>query len=101
MITERMLNEQPIEARGLDESSTLVNYYVGKGEDWRTGVRTYETVGLNQVWPGIDVQLKDDENNVKKGFHRRAGRKRRGHSICGRWSAEREHQRNGAACLGN
>jgi len=59
--------------RGLDKSNAIVNYFVGEKESWRSNVPTYNAVGLGEIWPSIDVELKAYGNNIEKIFSVRPG----------------------------
>ena len=57
----RVTAEQPAEAQ--------VSYFIGKNpKRWRSGIATYETVGLGEVWPGVRISLQAHGNNVEKLF---------------------------------
>ena len=57
----RVSAEQPAEAQ--------VSYFIGKDPDrWRSGIATYETVELGEVWPGVRLSLQAHGNNVEKLF---------------------------------
>ncbi|HEB61779.1 MAG TPA: T9SS type A sorting domain-containing protein, partial [Bacteroidetes bacterium] len=54
--------------KGLDQTTTEVNYFIGKKEDHHTNIPTYKIIDLGEVWKGIDVQLKATNKNYEKIF---------------------------------
>lgn len=40
---------------GVDRTGTIVSYFKGSTEDWKTGVPTYADVMYKNLWPGIDL----------------------------------------------
>ncbi|MFY3741270.1 MAG: Ca2+-binding RTX toxin-like protein [Candidatus Nitrosomirales archaeon] len=68
VIRERFLSEtqQVLHPAGVDRSKAIVNYFVGKEENWRSNIPTYNSVGLGEVWPSIDVELRAYGKNVEK-----------------------------------
>ena len=53
---------------GVEKSKTIVNYFIGNEEDWRTNIPTFDVVDLGTVWNLIDVELKAHGNNIEKIF---------------------------------
>jgi hypothetical protein len=51
-----------------------VNYFIGNDPGrWRSGIDTYEGVGLGEVWPGVFLSLRAHGDNVEKLFTVRPG----------------------------
>ena len=67
-IQEKFLTIQNIHPVGLEDSETIVNYFVGEQENWRTNVPTFDSISLGEVWPSINVELKAYGNNFEKIF---------------------------------
>ncbi len=72
------LSETPVAGKGRvtpgQRAPALVSYFTGSDPArWRTGVRTYETVVLGEVWPGVSLSLRASGNNVEKVFTIRPG----------------------------
>jgi len=67
-IRETLLNSNPLNIIGIDQSKSIVNYFIGKQENWQSNIPTYNGVSLGEVWPSIDVTLKAHGNNVEKIF---------------------------------
>jgi len=67
-IRETLLNSNPLNIIGIDQSESIVNYFIGKQENWQSNIPTYNGVSLGEVWPSIDVTLKAYGNNVEKIF---------------------------------
>jgi hypothetical protein len=62
----RVAAERPAQAR--------VNYFIGSDPGrWRSGIPTYEGVGLGEVWPGVGLSLRAYGDNVEKLFTVRPG----------------------------
>lgn len=53
---------------GLQASPTVVNFLVGDESSWRTGLPSYDTITLGDVWPGVRVDLRATGNAVEKIF---------------------------------
>jgi len=53
---------------GINKSITKVNYFIGKKENWRTGIPTWQEVSLGNVYKGIYLKLKAYGKNVEKLF---------------------------------
>jgi len=53
---------------GTESSHTVVNYFKGTEENWRTNIPTYSEISLGQVWNDVDVSLKAYGNNLEKIF---------------------------------
>jgi len=68
VVRERFLTPGAFHPRALDRSPTVVNYFVGERESWRSGVPAYGAVDLGDVWPSIRVELQAHGNNVEKVF---------------------------------
>jgi len=61
-------NGNPIKLNvtGIEASPTKVNIYEKKG-NW-TNIKTWNTISLGEVWPGIKVNLRAHEDNIEKIF---------------------------------
>ena len=54
---------------GRERASTRVSYIVGNDPSrWRSGLETFESVSLGEVWPGISLDLRAHGKNVEKIF---------------------------------
>jgi hypothetical protein len=67
------LIETAVEGRahpnGTEPASTVVSYFLGNDSArWRSGLPTFKTVCLGEVWPGIFLELKAHGRNVEKLF---------------------------------
>jgi hypothetical protein len=59
---------------GEEIARTKVSYFSGNdSQGWRENLSSYETVSLNEVYPGIEVKLKASASNVEKMFYLRPG----------------------------
>lgn len=63
---------QKVEGKGLRSGHT--NYIIGRDKSkWASGVRGFTSVMMDDVWPGIDVEVKSDANGLKYDFIVEAG----------------------------
>jgi len=67
-ITEEFVDSQKLQPVGIEKSDSVVSYFVGEEENWRSGITTYDSVSLGEVWPSIVAELKAYGNNVEKVF---------------------------------
>jgi len=59
---------------GGDRASTRVSYFLGNDPArWRSGVQTFESVSLGEVWPGIEIELRAQGKSLEKVFTVRPG----------------------------
>ena len=55
---------------GASPAVTRVSYFLGSDpEDWHSGIPTFETIALANLYDGIDLELKAYGNNVEKLFY--------------------------------
>jgi hypothetical protein len=67
------LTETPAGGRarpmGEERAATGVSFFIGNDPArWKTGVATYDSVTLGEVWPGVDVRLRAHGRNAEKLF---------------------------------
>ena len=67
-LKESFLTKEALQPRGLDRSDSIVNYFVGAEENWRSNIPTYNAVSLGELWPYVDVELKAYGANIEKIF---------------------------------
>jgi hypothetical protein len=74
-LKERFLNPQSSSSSlhplpvGLIKSDSIINYFVGnEKEKWHTNIQAYDSVGITEVWPHIDLELRAFGNNIEKIF---------------------------------
>lgn len=58
-------NVQPV---GEDPLETVISYFKGNPEDWRTGLRAYSRLVYHNLWPGIDLVYYGTTNQLKYEF---------------------------------
>lgn len=64
----------PFIAQGEDPSITQVSYFIGDDPSkWYTGLPTYNTVSLGEIYPGIVVKVKAYGGNVEKIYYLNPG----------------------------
>ena len=67
-LKESFLTDEALHPTGLDRSDSMVNYFVGDEENWRSNVPTYNAVSLGELWPSVDVELRAYGANIEKIF---------------------------------
>lgn len=62
---------QPIKFRpeGEEKAVTRVSYFKGNSPaEWKTGLTTYNSISMGEIYPGIELKLKAKARNVEKIF---------------------------------
>ena len=76
VLVEEALDRLPVkEIKGEKESETKVSFF--KGNDpakWKSGLATYETVNLGEVYKGIELKLRAYGGSVEKLYYISPGR---------------------------
>ncbi len=63
-------NRIDLKSNGERRAKTVVSYFKGKdAKNWYTGVASYQSVSLGEVYPGVEVKLKATGRNVEKVFY--------------------------------
>ena len=57
----------------LEPAETLVSYFKGRPEEWRTGLRASRRIIYRDLWPGIDLIYSGTVNRLKYDFIVRPG----------------------------
>lgn len=57
-----------VQPEGKGKQNTIVSYFKGKPEDWKTGCSTYRKIVYENVWPGIDLFYSGTVNKLKYEF---------------------------------
>jgi hypothetical protein len=58
---------------GLDPLQTVVSYFKGRPEEWRSGLPAYSKIAYANLWPGIDLVYSGTSNKLKYDFVVRPG----------------------------
>jgi len=53
---------------GNEKSESIISYFKGTQDNWKTNIPTYDYVSLGQIWNNVDVDLKANGNNMEKIF---------------------------------
>ncbi len=61
-------------------SATRYNFFIGKQPDWRSNVPAYSEILYEQLYPGIDLKIRNGDDFLKYDFELEAGNS--GESIC-------------------
>ncbi|MBI5376436.1 MAG: SBBP repeat-containing protein, partial [Candidatus Schekmanbacteria bacterium] len=68
-LKETIIGATKTNIKGESKSATQVNYFVGSKDEWKTGIPTWESVNLGEVYEGIELKLKAYGKNVEKLFY--------------------------------
>lgn len=68
VVKEQFVGVHALRPQGLSRSDTVVNFFVGSRETWRSDVVTFDSVSFGEVWPSIWVELRAYGDNVEKLF---------------------------------
>ncbi len=52
----------------LEQAETLISYFKGRPEEWRTGLRASRRIIYRDLWPGIDLIYSGTVNRLKYDF---------------------------------
>ena len=66
--SEHFVGAHPLPQAGTPHVTTVSSFVGADPGQHRTGIRTYESVSLGEVFPGIDVRLRATGQNVEKIF---------------------------------
>ncbi|MCK9632425.1 MAG: SBBP repeat-containing protein, partial [Methanoregula sp.] len=59
----------PLISQGRDPAETKVSYFIGNNSSrWQTGLPTYNSISLGELYPNITVSVQAHGNNVEKFF---------------------------------
>ena len=67
VIKEKFLGNS-LHPQGNEKSESVVNYFKGTQDNWKTNIPTYNYVSLGEIWNNVDVDLKAHGNNMEKIF---------------------------------
>ena len=67
-ITKEVFLNGNVSPKEFEKSQTVVNYFKGNSDNWKSGIPTYDSINLGNVWPSIQVDLKAYGNNMEKIF---------------------------------
>ncbi len=74
VIPEEFIGAEVKEIKGEEESKAKGSFFIGNDpKRHRSEVRTYETVGLGEIYERIEVGLKAHGNNVEKLHYVKSG----------------------------
>ncbi|MBI5374276.1 MAG: SBBP repeat-containing protein [Candidatus Schekmanbacteria bacterium] len=68
MMRENLVGAKNPSIKGNEKAVTNVNYFVGDKKDWKSGIPTWQSVSLGEVYDGIELNLKAYSKNVEKLF---------------------------------
>ena len=52
----------------LEQAETLISYFKGRPEEWRTGLQASRNIIYRDLWPGIDLVYSGTVDNLKYDF---------------------------------
>ncbi|MBN2373801.1 SBBP repeat-containing protein [bacterium] len=67
-IRESLVWPDQLDIKGIQKTETKVNYFTGDKAAWKTGINTFQEVGLGEIYQGIELRLKARRNTVEKIF---------------------------------
>lgn len=73
VIKEKFIDSNLLTPKGIVKNKSVVNYFIGEQENWRSNISTYDVVSFGMVWPSVDVELKAFGNNLEKIFYVKPG----------------------------
>lgn len=59
---------EPVEPQGRNPARATLGYFTGPRTQWKTGVKTYESVVYRDLWPGIDLSYSGRVDELKHNF---------------------------------
>ena len=69
ILKEKLIGSSSVSPRGVNQAETKVNYFIGNDKSkWKTGIKTYNSLSLGEIYKGITLSLKAHGNNVEKVF---------------------------------
>ena len=80
VLVEEALDSLPVkEIRGEKESETQVSFFIGNDPaKWKSGLATYETVNLGEIYKGIGLKLRAYGGSVEKLYYVSPGKESEG-----------------------
>jgi hypothetical protein len=57
-----------VRPESLEKAETLVSYFKGRPEEWKTGLQTSSKIIYRDLWPGIDLIYSGTVNRLKYDF---------------------------------
>jgi hypothetical protein len=74
VLRESLRHGRVREIQGLEPSAARVSFFTGSDPSrWRSGLPTWDTVTLGEVWPGVELRLRAQGGTVEKIFRVRPG----------------------------
>jgi hypothetical protein len=60
--------QRDVRPESLDQDETVVSYFKGRPEEWKTGLQTSSKIIYRDLWPGIDLIYYGTVNRLKYDF---------------------------------
>lgn len=67
-LRESLVGATSSNIKGEGKATTKVNYFVGAKDNWKSGIPTWDSVSLGEVYEGVELKLKAYGRNVEKLF---------------------------------
>jgi len=67
-LRESLLGATSPSIKGEGKAAMKVNYFVGAKDNWKTGIPTWDSVSLGEVYEGVELKLKAYGRNIEKLF---------------------------------
>ncbi len=70
VVREKIGDGNPDPPCGEEKINAAINYFSGKNPDnWRSGIAAYQKIIINNIYPGISMELHNRSGLVEKFFH--------------------------------
>lgn len=73
VVRQDFVGARSVLPRGQDQTNTTISYFRGPKSQWKTGLKTYNQVTYEDLWPGIDLSYFGHVNELKHSFVVRPG----------------------------
>ena len=57
-----------VKPKGVEQNEAVISYFKGPKEQWKTGLKTYNKIVYEDLWPGIDLVYNGNVNKMKYEF---------------------------------
>ncbi|MBA2661469.1 MAG: hypothetical protein H0U74_04195 [Bradymonadaceae bacterium] len=58
---------------GRNKAETIISFFKGPREEWKTAIPTYHELAYENIWPGIDLVYRDKAGDAVDTFHLQPG----------------------------
>jgi hypothetical protein len=65
--------DRTVRPRGRDQAETVISFFKGEREDWKTAIPTYHQLAYENLWPEVDLVYVDRRCQPAATFHLKPG----------------------------